>query len=132
MKTYNRAIDYTVLALSELQNGKPVLAARLLAKASEQTDLGAAIQLLEANNKMAFKNQIQAAAKAKSRLRANEEENCDDEEVEAEMEDEGQDFEADPLEEVADAEPVMEDEEMEENPAAEMAAVLSKMKRRAK
>ena len=122
MKNYNRALDYTVLGLAELKNGKPVLAARLFAQAVEQSDIEAAIKVLEASNKHAF------AVQAKARLTA-------EEEVVEDVEDEGDDYEADPLEEVADfVEPeaeVEEEEVVEESPAVAMAAALQKMKRNA-
>ena len=131
MKTYNRALDYTVLALSELKNGKPVLAARLMAEAVKQPDLDAAITLIETNNQYAFQMQ----AKARTAVKAGEEFPFGEQELESSEEEVAPDFDADPLEEVADAEPEAEpemlDEEMEEAPAAQMAKVLSKMKRRA-
>jgi hypothetical protein len=137
MKTYNRAIDYTVLALNELRQGNPVLAARLLAKAGEQKDLTAAINVLEASNKFAYANQVKAAASSKARLKATSEEfpfgEHELESAEEEMKEEV-DFESDPLEQVAEAaaEEEMEEETEEEmEPAEAMAAVLSKMKRRA-
>lgn len=51
MKKYNRALNWTVRALAELRAGKPVLAARLLASAAKESDVGDAIAILEASNK---------------------------------------------------------------------------------
>jgi hypothetical protein len=144
VKTYNRALDYTVLALTELKAGNGELAARLMAKAVEQTDLTAAIATLEASNKHAFA--LQAAAKqeaskkaapakteagAKKRLQANDEFPFTDDVVdgedggmeEAAMEDEAFGESDDPLAEVDDG--------MEEAPGETMAKVLSSMVRKA-
>ena len=132
MKTYNRALDYTALALNALAEDKnPVMAARLLAKAAQQTDVQAAIATLEASNKHAFA--LQAAAKktqaaAPARLKASEEifeEEGDDEGTEDEMEAAfGEDD--DPLADLGGEE----EEAVEEAPAETMAKVLSSMARR--
>lgn len=147
MKKYNRALDYTVLALSELKAGKTTLAARLLATAVQQPDINRAIAVLEASNKQAFK--MEASAK---RLRASDEfpfeDGAGDGELAADL---GDDFEGDPLDEVqaADEDDEMEDDndeveaefddEDEDEPvmarrrpsaAVAMARVLAKMKRR--
>lgn len=143
--TYNKALDLMALALQHLTaKNKPELAARLLAKAAQQPDAQAAINMIEATNRAAFaklqasKAEVKAAAApasgAKTRVRASDE--MTDEESEfpvengdaaADVESES-DFDADPLDEV---------EEEEEAPAPEpvpaskqMAAVLSKMTRR--
>lgn len=118
MKTYNRALDFTVLALSELKNGNGALAARLLAKAVEQSDITAAIATLEASNKHAFALQAKKAAApaakqavaSKQRLKANEEFPFD-ETAEGNEEVAADEFDADPLEEVADS---YEEDETEE------------------
>ncbi len=123
MKTYNRALDYTVLALDELRKGKPVLAARLLATAVQQPDLEQAIATLEASNSYAFKLNA-----SKSRLRAGADEEFpfkvesenDEEEFEHEPEMEVAEFEGDPLDEVGE-------EDEETAPAQAMAKVLSSM-----
>jgi len=123
---YNRTLDYTVLALDSLVNGKPVLAARLLAKAAEQSDVHAAIKILEHSNKTAHAAMVQASAA--KRLQASEE--CPDGEVcEADAED------GDPLDEIDDevVEPEVEvdvEEPAPEVPAKTMAAVLSRMVRK--
>ena len=129
---YNKALDYTVLALNEMTNGKPVLAARLFAKAAEQSDVKDALRILEANNAQAF-TQLQASAKAapKTRLKAEAEDEIDAP-VEPEVEEE--DLEGDPLEQVADFEDEEEpaEEVEEESPALAVAKVLASMQRKAK
>lgn len=122
MKTYNRALDYTALALNALAEEKnPVMAARLLAKAAQQTDIQAAIATLEASNKHAF------ALQAKSRVAASEDfpmedesEGVDDEFVESDF-----DENDDPLADLEDGE-----ELAPEASASTMAKVLSSMVRR--
>ena len=100
MKKYNRALDYTVLALDELSKGKPVLAARLLAKAAEQKDLPSAIAILEASNKQAFKSE---QVTAKKRLTAGDDFPFEDGQGEGELAaDLGEDFDGDPLDEVGE------------------------------
>ena len=129
---YNKALDYTVLALNEMTNGKPVLAARLFAKAAEQSDVKDALRILEASNAQAF-TQLQASAKAapKTRLKAEAEDEIDAP-VEPEVEEE--DLEGDPLEQVADFEDEEEpaEEVEEESPALAVAKVLASMQRKAK
>lgn len=157
MKKYNRALDWTVLALAELRAGKPVLAARLLASAAKESDVGDAIAILEASNRHAYKTTVAAAAKkpaakpnaalaSKKRLTASDEFPFEDGEVDADADDgmdlDNTDFDSDPLEEVADFDDedmdddgeVMpeEDEVMEEAPAVAMAKVLSSMTRSVK
>lgn len=100
MKKYNRALDYTVLALAELSKGKTVLAARLLAKAGEQQDLPSAIAILEASNKQAFNTE---RLTAKKRLIANDEFPFEDGQGDGELAaDLGDDFEGDPLDDLED------------------------------
>lgn len=100
MKKYNRALDYTVLALDELSKGKPVLAARLLAKAAEQKDLSSAIAILEASNKQAFQSE---QVTAKKRLTAGDDFPFEDGQGEGELAaDLGEDFDGDPLDEVGE------------------------------
>ena len=129
---YNKALDYTVLALNEMTNGKPVLAARLFAKAAEQSDVKDALRILEASNAQAF-TQLQASSKAglRSRLTAEAEDEIDAP-VEPEVEEE--DLEGDPLEQVADFEDEEEpaEEVEEESPALAVAKVLASMQRKAK
>lgn len=131
---YNKALDYTVLALNEMSNGKPVLAARLFAKAAEQSDLTAAIRILEASNAAAF-TELQASTKTapKARLKAEAEDEIDTP-VEPEIEED--EMEGDPLEQVADFEEEGEEEEeeapVEESPAMAVAKVLASMQRRAR
>jgi hypothetical protein len=143
---YNKALDYTVLALDSLRQGKPVLAARLLAKAGEQTDLTAAIQILEHSNKAAHAAELKAKLEAKTtspatRLKASEEvveeapaPEMEVEEapaVEVEVEEvaavEEDEFAGDPLDEV---DPV--EEEPAPAPAVAMAAALKKLVRKTK
>ena len=129
MRTYNRALDFTVLALAELKKGNGPLAARLMAKAVEQKDITAAIRILEASNKQAFA----VKASAKARLKANEEFPFEGgEEVESDAaEDFNEDeFGGDPLEEVEGEADDMDMEEYEEEPGMAMAKVLSKMVRK--
>lgn len=126
MKHYNRALDYTVLALTELKAGNGVLAARLMSKAVAQTDITAAIATLEASNKHAYA----LKALAKKRLKAGDEfpftdEGEDDYMEEAGVEDEDFGESDDPLSEV-------DDEGMgDEAPGEAMAKVLSSMVRKA-
>ena len=124
MRTYNRALDYTCLALNELKGGNATLAARLLAKAVEQNDITAAIATLEASNRHAFKLQQEIAAKAKA-VKAND--GFPSEIGEGGHIDAADEFGGDPLEEVSEPVP----EPMEEVPAATMAKVLKTMVRKA-
>ena len=135
MKQYNRALDYTVLALAELKKGNGVLAAKLMANAVAQPDLDRAIGVLEASNKQAFALQAKTAPKA--RLTAAEDFPFA-EEVEGGAEDDlvADAMDGDPLDEIeeedddqleADAD---EDYFGEEAPAMAMAKVLSSMTRR--
>lgn len=125
---YNRTLDYTLLALDSLVNGKPVLAARLLAKAAEQTDVQAAIKILEHSNKTAHTAMVQASAA--KRLKASPEFEEEGDSCEADAED------GDPLDEVEDMEPEpevnvdVEEEPVAEVPAKTMAAVLNRMVRK--
>ena len=97
MKTYNRALDYTVLALAQLQSGNGPMAARLLAKAVASNDINAAIATLEASNKHAFELQAKAKAEAtktvasKSRLKASEDEVEVEDDAEEDMDFDGED-----------------------------------------
>lgn len=157
MKKYNRALDYTVLALDELSKGKPVLAARLLAKAAEQKDLPSAIAILEASNKQAFKSE---QVTAKKRLTAGDDFPFEDGQGEGELAaDLGEDFDGDPLDEVGEDDVAVEadlddddddedgedaEEEIEEEVTAKakpaqkvsasvaMARVLARMERKAR
>jgi hypothetical protein len=124
MKQYNRALDYTVLALSELKKGNSVTAAKLMAAAANQKDVTAAIRILEASNKQAF-----VGAK---RLKANEEFPFEDGDVEAGDEMGDMDMDTDPLDEIESAEDEMVEDEMmgDEEPGVAMAKVLSKMVKR--
>lgn len=127
MKQYNRALDYTVLALAELQKGNSVVAAKLMATAVKQKDVTAAIRILEASNKQAF-----VGARAAKRLKANEEFPFEGGDMEAEADTEDMDMDTDPLDEIESAEDDMEnDMTMEdEEPGVAMAKVLSKMVKR--
>lgn len=146
MKDYNRALDYTALALDSLRQGKPVLAARLLASAAKQPDLKKAIAILEASNKYAFsKIQAKAVQAGKKRLKANDEFPFEDGQGEGEL---AADLEDDPLDDVIEEEDEVleadadeddnEDDEVEEEEVTEevvpasavMAKVLSQMQRR--
>lgn len=140
---YNKALDYTVLAMQEMVNGKPVLAARLFAKATEQPDLQDAMRILEASNAQAFKKlQASKVEAPKTRLQAEAEGEV---EVAEEPEVVEEDLEGDPLEQVADAidgddevvdeapeAPEADEEPVEESPALAVAKVLASMSRKAK
>lgn len=136
MKTYNRALDYTALALNELTKGNHVLAARLLAKAANESDVTHAIQILEASNAQAFALQAKTQSAKVRKVTASDEVDLeDDEEI---MELDG-DVEQDPLDDIEDDEDGddAEDDDTEvtakvtkTNRAAEMQAVLAKMVRR--
>lgn len=128
MKTYNRALDFTVLALSELKKGNGALAARLMAKAVQEPDLNAAIATLEASNKHAFSLKAKKAVASRGRLRASDEFPFD-ESAEEEVAADDMDMD-DPLEEVADFDEDSEYSDDSETPGQEMAKVLSKMVRR--
>jgi len=128
MQEYNRALDYTVLALNELRTGSPAVAARLLATAVEQPDIKRAIATLEASNRYAFsltagRRQIRSAAEFPFKMESDFEGDDPefDEPVEADL-----DEDADPLDEVGDGL----GDDSDEAPAAAMARVLSSMKRR--
>jgi hypothetical protein len=136
MKQYNRALDYTVLALAELSKGNGVLAARLLATAVKQSDIKSAISILEASNKQAFELSAKARLSAGSKVKASdegmEEETTPDPELEVgdDVVESDVDFGADPLDDVEDS-AEDEAEPVEEDPGTAMAKVLSKMVRQA-
>jgi hypothetical protein len=125
---YNRALDWTALALKELSAGNTTLAAKLMVKASQEPSLKDAIRIVEASNKQAYVK-LEASKKAaveaatKTRLKASEEEA--EEEVE-------EDVEQDPLDEIEDEEDEVEEVNEEEDPAEAMASVLASMTRRSK
>ena len=139
MKTYNRALDFTVLALSQLTKGNSVMAARLMAKAVQQKDIRAAIATLEASNKHAYS--LRAKALAKTRFKASDDFPIDDD-MDDDMDgiEDGMDGDEDMVENAAfedGDEPLdeMEDEddgedEDEDSPSETMAKVLSRMVRR--
>ena len=132
MKQYNRALDYTVLALSELHKGNGQLAARLLATAVKQPDIKSAIGILEASNKQAFEITAKARLEASKKVKA-EMEKCAEieEDIEENVEEADVDFGADPLDDVEETtEAEVEEEMVEEDPSAAMAKVLSKMVRK--
>lgn len=146
MKQYNRALDYTVLALAELQKGNGVVAAKLMAAAVKQKDIDAAIRILEASNKQAFVAAKAAPAKAapskettaaSKRLKAESEFPFEGGDMEAEVDEvQDMDLDTDPLDEIESAEEEMvEDDTMvmddDEEPGVAMAKVLSKMVKRA-
>jgi hypothetical protein len=136
---YNRALDYTALALVELKAGNGSLAARLMAKAVEQSDITAAIATLEFSNKQAFSLQASAKkvdASPKKRLKANDEFPFTDDATEQEaatmeecaVEDESFGESDDPLMDVEDG---TDEEPAAEAPGETMAKVLSGMVRKA-
>lgn len=67
---YNKALDYTVLALAHAVNGDLERAGRCMVKASKASDVTAAVAILEASNQQAYdgeqraKRKLAAAAKA--------------------------------------------------------------------
>jgi len=129
MKKYNRALDFTALALNELRQGNGALAAKLMVKAAAQKDCVAAIGILEASNKQAFALQ----AGSKKRLRASDEFPFEGGDVEA-GDDDMMDMDSDPLDEVEAGDDDMMDDEMmtEDEPGVAMARVLSSMTRKAR
>jgi hypothetical protein len=128
---YNRALDYTALAMNELRKGNHELAARLMATAQQQPDFEKGIAILEASNKAAFKME----AAAKQRLIATAE---DDEEGVEEDQYEGKEDADAPVEaDAVDGDPLdeVEDEVEEEKPSAPaqaMASVLRRMVKKAR
>lgn len=70
MKVYNKALDFTLLALASAANGDMQKAGALLVKASRSPDVKRAVAVLEASNAQAFAGEqarVQAAAKAKAK-----------------------------------------------------------------
>lgn len=139
MNKYNRALDYTVLALSELSKGNATLAARLLAKAVEQKDVKQAIATIEASNRHAFSVQAKALEAKKKPVKAAEE--CAPVEQKEEAAVEDVDFSEDPLNEIDSesdeekedfVEEYQQEETEQETPAEAMAKVLSKMVRKSR
>lgn len=64
MKTYNRSLDFVVLAMAQGRKGNTTMAAKLFAKAIAEPDCVRAVAILEASNKQAYAVQA-AASKAK-------------------------------------------------------------------
>lgn len=152
MLKYNRALDCLALAAQAFtRNGDEVLAARLFAKAMSQPDVEAAINTIEATNRVAFARLEAARTEAKAkktqaakapvpltqkktaakRVQAAEEMGEESEFPVADEEHVEADFDADPLEDVE--EEGEEPEEEHEEPVVagrRMAEVLSKMKSR--
>lgn len=143
MKTYNKSLDYVVLAMEQYTKGKPKTAAALFAKAIKQTDVKAAIAILEHNNAQAYTAKVKAEASAKkpTKVKAAEEEAIDslvgdlgelgddDEEVEGEEEMETEAATEDEEPEAAEDEAI---EEEDETPAAFARALASLTKEPAK
>lgn len=139
MNKYNRALDYTVLALNELSKGNATLAARLLAKAVEQKDVKQAIATIEASNRHAFNVQAKAMEAKKKPVKAAEE--CEEPAAQEEAAVEDVDFSEDPLNEIESesdeekedfVEEYQQEETEQETPAEAMAKVLSKMVRKSR
>lgn len=125
---YNRALDWVALGLRELTvNDNPVLAARLFAKAGTESDVLAAISVIETTN--SFHHAKVEAAKAAAPVKADamppqfkaKDEAEEDGEVCAE-------FGEDPLDDVSDEEEAA-PPAMPMGAAKQMASVLSKMER---
>jgi len=76
---YNRSLDFLVSAAVKYAQGKPELAAKLMAKATREPSFAKAVQIIEASNAMAF--QVQAKAiEARNKVKAAE--MAEDEELE--------------------------------------------------
>lgn len=149
MRKYNRALDYTSLALAHLMKGEPVMAARLMASAAAQPDCARAIQILEASNKFAFEQASKALTAGRkllamkefpAELEADADEEYEDEEdqddplndVEDDIEVEADADEEDPEEDEDEDEEVDAefDDEDDEDPGVVMSKVLAKMTRK--
>lgn len=133
MKQYNRALDYTLLALAELTAGKPALAARLMATAAKQPDVHRAIAILEASNKHAAAVEAKVVTAAEFPFAEELEGGLDEDPLSEVDEDADYGIEADSDVEDEDADDEdADDEEMslDEAPAETMARVLSSMTRK--
>jgi hypothetical protein len=148
MKTYNHALDYLALAGEKFSEGRPVAAAKCLARAVAQPDFPMAIAIIEANNQAAYEAAVTAAAKpatkkpvaAKSKVVSAEDaaleslvgdlDELDEEGDEDEAEEEAEEVEAEAEpegepEEVEDE--AEEEEEGEESHVAALHAALASM-----
>jgi len=106
MKTYNKSLDYVVLAMEQASKGKPKTAAALFAKALSQPDVQSAIAILEHNNAQAYTAKVEATANAKKvKVKAAEEKALDH--LVGDQDEEGKEVEA-------EAEPEGEPEEVED------------------
>lgn len=126
---YNRTLDYLALSLEAARSGDTKLAAKHLISASVQKDAGAAIDIIEASNAHAIK-QDKVLASAVTRLAAALEDEVPEDEPEGEGEieiPEGDDV-GEPEGEVEAAEEPLDEEELNN----EFEKVLSSMRAGAK
>lgn len=151
MRKYNRALDYASLALAHLMQGKPVMAARLMASAAAQPDCARAIQILEASNKFAFEQsskaltagrKLRAMKEFPAELEADADEEYEDEEdqadplndveddIEVDADADEEDPEEDEEDEDEEVDAEFEDDEDDEDPGVVMSKVLAKMTRK--
>lgn len=70
MKTYNRALDYTALAIKAARSGNVEMAGKMLTAAAREPSAKAAMAFLEASNRRAYLATASAAASAKTKLKA--------------------------------------------------------------
>ena len=88
---YNKALDYLVVASREFRKGNHVNAARLFATANKMASMDDAIKILEANNRVAFKQaypKLAARLEASNRVKASDDFEMEDDEPEIEDTDE--------------------------------------------
>jgi len=115
MQRYNRSLDFILSAAVKLHQGKPVLAAKLLTKATKEPSFAHAVRILEASCEAGYQAQAKVI-EAKMKVKAAEEaEDADLEGLGAE-EAEGGEPEGEP-EEVED-EAIGEEETEDEGPLA--------------
>ena len=87
---YNQSLDFAALAIQASQKGRHVLAARLFARAVTASDADDALRIIEASNAKAHEDgrKLAAAAakakavKARRAVKASDDEECSDEDLE--------------------------------------------------
>jgi hypothetical protein len=137
MQRYNRSLDFMLSAAVKLHQGKPVLAAKLLTKATKEPSFAHAVRILEASLQQGFQAQakvIEARLKVKA---AEEAEDADLEGLVGDLDDLGEEeshggeAEGEP-EEVEDEAIEEESEEESDEPfeaSAKFAEILASMQK---
>jgi len=112
MQRYNRSLDFILSAAVKLHQGKPVLAAKLLTKATKEPSFAHAVRILEASCEAGYQAQAKVI-EAKMKVKAAEEaEDADLEGLVGDLDDLG-------AEEAEGGEPEGEPEEVEDEAIGE-------------